>query len=658
MCGICGFIEPQRSRSDAHLAATVDAMAARIAHRGPDGHGTWTEAATGTALGHRRLAIIDPSAQGHQPMASPSGRWVLTFNGEVYNFEELRRELGARAGAPAIAWRGHSDTEVLLAAIDTFGVRGAVERANGMFAFAAWDRADRTLWLARDRMGEKPLYYGWSGNAFLFGSELKALRAHPAWTGTLDRGALALYMRYGYVPVPHSAYVGIAKLPAGHLLALDPASVAARIVPPSEAFWSVTDAVAAGRADPFRGSEGDAIEALDTLLRDAVAMRMVSDVPLGAFLSGGVDSSTVVAMMQAQSARRVRTFSIGFREPGYDEAPQARAVAEQLGTDHTEWYVSPEEAQRIIPQLPIMYDDPFADASQLPTHLVSSLARRHVTVALSGDGGDELFGGYARYLTARDAWPRVARLPVSVRRAAAMALRGVGERTWDRTLGALGHVLPAMLRRRDAGRFVHRAADVLAAESSVALYRGLVSQETEPATLVGATEPDGWLNTPARWPAALSASEQMMFFDQVMYLTDDILVKLDRASMAVSLEARVPFLDHRVLALAWRLPLEHKLHGHTLKWIVRQVLDRYVPRALVDRPKMGFSVPLDAWLRGPLRSWADDLLSEAAVRAGGILDPARTRARWDAHQSGAANNQYWLWHALMLQSWLSTGNTT
>ncbi len=583
-------------------------------------------------------------------MSSASGRWVIAYNGELYNAPALRTELEALR---ARRWRGHSDTELLIEAIEAFGVRGAVERANGMFAFAAWDTESRTLHLARDRAGEKPLYYGWNGSVFFFGSELKAFGAHPRWAPSHDHGAFALFMRLGYIPTPWSAYAGIRKLPAGALLALTADAAAQQTMPEPEPFWDPAAVVADARAHPFIGSEAAATDALDALLRDAVARRMVSDVPLGAFLSGGIDSTTVVAMMQAQSARPVRTFTIGFHDADYDEAVAAKAVAMQLGTDHTALYVKPEDARNVIPLLPTMYDEPFADASQIPTFLVSSLARAHVTVALSGDGGDELFAGYARHRNAEEVWPRVSRLPAAARSALAGIMHGVSESTWDSVLGTLAPVLPSVLKRHDGGRFLHRVADVLAAESWEAFYVGLVSQETDPASLVGAAEPATWLNSPERWPVLSSVAERMMFLDLVTYLSDDILAKVDRASMAVGLEVRVPMLDHRVIALAWQLPLAYKLGDGEGKRVLRRVLDRYVPRALVERQKMGFSVPLDQWLRGPLRPWAEALLSERALQAGGVLDVARTRAVWSAHIEGRENRQYWLWHALMLQAWLA-----
>lgn len=654
MCGLTGFLDVRRDLSAERLTSVVTSMSDCLRHRGPDGGGAWVDPAAGIALGHRRLAIIDLTVEGDQPMASASGRWITVFNGEIYNFPAVRAELEQTAGAVRAPWRGHSDTEVLLAAVEHWGVQGALERFNGMFALALWDRRDRVLWLARDRAGEKPLYYGWAGHAFLFGSELKSLSSHPAWKPSLDRGALALYARHNYIPAPHTAYVGFAKLNPGSLLRLDLDTATPGVMPATDAYWSPAAVVSASLADPFRGSEVDAVEALDTLLLDAVRMRMVSDVPLGAFLSGGIDSSTIVAMMQAQSSRPVRTFTIGFHEEGFNEAAHAKAVAAQLGTDHTEMYVSPAEALSVIPRLSGMYDEPFADSSQIPTYLVAALTRRHVTVALSGDGGDELFGGYQRYFIGADAWRRMARIPAPLRTGVAAGLTSVSPERWQRLARAMRPLLPSRFRRPDMGRLVHRMADVLGAPSAEAFYMGLVSQEQAPARLVGASESDSWLTSPSRWPAVPSFTERMMFLDLVSYLPDDILVKVDRASMAVSLEGRIPLLDHRVIELAWRLPLDMKVRGGQGKWVLRRVLDRYVPGTLIDRPKMGFGVPIDAWLRGPLRDWGESLLSERALREHGILDVRRVREAWAAHQSGRENRQYWLWTVLMLQSWLAT----
>jgi asparagine synthase (glutamine-hydrolysing) len=644
MCGIAGFLDPSRATAADALAATAAAMARTLRHRGPDDAGTWVDAAAGVAFGHRRLSIQDVSAAGHQPMVSSDGRWVLCYNGEMYNAAEARASLADRA------WRGHADTEVLVELLAARGAPAAFEATTGMFALAAWEVATRTLMLARDRVGEKPLYYGWHGGRFAFASELKAFAALPDWRPVPDRGALALFMRLGYIPAPHAGVAGIRKLPAGAWLRLTEDDLLARRLPEPMAWYNVARDVADAVAAPL---EGDPLPVLEAVLTDAVRRRLVSDVPLGAFLSGGIDSSLVVALMQAASGARARTFTIGFTEAAYDESAHAAAVARHLGTEHVALTVTPADALAVVPRLPSMYDEPFADASQLPTFLVAQLARQHVTVALTGDGGDELFAGYPRYRNAETLWPRLARWPVAARAAVAGAVQGIGTDAWDALLGALAPVLPAALRRHDAGRTLHRAADVLAAESPEAFYVGLVSQDADPASLVGATaEPPTWLTTPERWPALGSAAERMMFLDLVTYLPDDILAKVDRASMATGLEVRVPLLDPAVVTLAWRIPLARRLGDGAGKPLLRALLSRYVPSTLFERPKMGFSVPLDDWLRGPLRDWAEARLSVDALRQGGILDVSRTRAAWDAHLAGRVNRQYWLWHALMLQSWL------
>jgi asparagine synthase (glutamine-hydrolysing) len=650
MCGITGFWQPA-PLDPVPARDLVLRMAARIAHRGPDDHGAWLDEPAGLALGHRRLSIVELSAAGHQPMASASGRYVIAFNGEIYNHGELRQQL-ERAAGQALPWRGHSDTEALLAAIEAWGVEAALQASIGMFALALWDRQDRTLTLARDRLGEKPLYYGWQGSGaqrvLLFGSELKALRAHPAFGATIDRDALTLFMRHGYVPAPWTIHVGIRKLPPGTLAVLRSPEADAEIRP----YWSAEEVMLRGQRDPLDLSPDDAVDRLEQLLRSAVRQQMVADVPLGAFLSGGIDSSTVVALMQAQSARPVRTFSIGFHEPGFNEAEHAKAVAAHLGTDHTELYVTPEQAMQVVPELPSMYDEPFADSSQIPTHLVSQLARRHVTVALSGDAGDELFCGYSRYLLAQRLWGRISAVPMPIRRAAAALITAGSEPTWDRIADGLGRVLPLSERFVRPGEKLHKGARAMAGRNSDALYLNLVSLWTDPGSVVpGAHEPPTVLTgapTPLR---ALPDVPRMMAFDLLTYLPDDILVKVDRAAMAVSLETRVPLLDHRVIEFAWRLPMALKLRDGVGKWALRQVLYRHVPRTLVERPKMGFGVPIDSWLRGPLRDWAESLLDERSLRDDALLAPEPVRRAWASHRDGSANRQYPLWNVLMFQAW-------
>jgi asparagine synthase (glutamine-hydrolysing) len=651
MCGIAGFLATNRAVSSEELTCVARRMADRLGHRGPDDSGVWVDAETRVGLAHRRLSIVDLSPDGHQPMFSPRGRYALIFNGEIYNYRELRAELERARAAPD--WRGHSDTEVMLAAFEQWGVRASLERFNGMFAFALWDRADRTLYLSRDRLGEKPLYYGWMDDAFLFGSELKALRAHPRWRGEIDRGALALYMRHSYVPTPYSIYRGVSKLVPGGLLTLHWGDGAAGREPTVDRYWSVDDVARSAASDPYGGTESEALADLDALARDAVLLRMHADVPLGAFLSGGVDSSTVVALMQAQSPRPVRTFSIGNTVDAYNEAHHAKLVAQHLGTDHTELYVTPEQGLEVIPSLPTMYDEPFADSSQIPTHLVSALARRHVTVSLSGDGGDELFGGYNRYFWGRTIWRSIRWAPRPVRATIAAGLRAVPPRRWDAVARRLAPVTPQMLRVRCAGDNAHKLAGIIGVRSPVEMYHRLVTNWPAPSNVVvDSTEPPTVLTDSAHWPPAPSFTQQMMHLDLMTYLPDDILVKVDRASMAVSLEARVPFLDHRLVAFAARLPLAMKVRGHEGKWLLRRLLFRYVPRELVERPKTGFGVPLDAWLRGPLRDWAESLLDPARLAREGFVNPAPVRERWQQHLAGQSNWSYLLWSVLMFQAWV------
>jgi asparagine synthase (glutamine-hydrolysing) len=648
------------------LTAELSRMTDRLLHRGPDDGGTWIDADAGIALGHRRLSILDLSPQGHQPMMSASGRYVIAFNGEIYNHRALRSELEASAagsqaekvqsGFPpdaggGIPWRGHSDTEVMLAAFEHWGVHGSLARFNGMFAFALWDRREHVLHLARDRFGEKPLYYGWMGNTFLFGSELKALKAHPAWRGEIDRGALSLYMRHNCIPAPYSIYRGVRKLLPAHMLNL-PLGGASREMPLALPYWSAREIAEAGVRQPFSGDDAEALAALDRLLRDAVALRMEADVPLGALLSGGVDSSTVVALMQAQSTRPVKTFSIGFHEQGYNEAEHAKAVARHLGTEHTELYVTPQEAMAVIPRLPEIFDEPFADSSQIPTFLVSQMTRRQVTVALSGDAGDELFGGYNRHLWGQSIWRKLGWMPKPVRAVLSNGLTALAPQTWDKMLSSLGPALPKRLRAQLPGDKLHKLAAILAHASPEEMYAGLVTHWEPGSVVLGASEPPTALTDRAQWADFPDFTQRMMFLDLVSYLPDDILAKVDRSSMAVSLEARVPFLDHRVAEFAWQLPLAMKIRGGQGKWILRQVLDKYVPKALIERPKMGFGVPIDAWLRGPLRVWAESLLDESRLRQEGYFDPVPIRRKWAEHLSGQRNWQYHLWDVLMFQAWL------
>ena len=640
MCGIAGFLQAGGGRGE-EMERRAGVMADTLAHRGPDDRGVWVEAAAGIALGHRRLAVIDLSPQGRQPMLSRDRRWVMVYNGEVYNYRQLRRELGGR-------WRGSSDSEVILEAVSRWGVEGALRRFNGMFALALWDRRERRLYLARDRLGEKPLYYGWRGETFLFGSELKALQAHPHFRGEVDRGVLALYLRHNYVPAPYCIYRGLHQLPPGTWLEVGAGRRGAEPRP----YWSAREAAERGVRDPLPADEQEVLARLEPLLQEAVGMRMVADVPLGAFLSGGIDSSLVVALMQAQSGRPVRTFSIGFTIPRYDEAPFAREVARHLGTEHTELYVTPEQAMEVIPRLPELYDEPFADSSQIPTFLVAELARRQVTVSLSGDAGDELFGGYDRYWWGRRIWRRARLIPWPLRRGLARLLRALPPAVLEALMRPVAPLLPPEVRRRRPGEMALRIASYLAERDPEGMYLGLVSHwRPEDRLVPGAVEPPTVHSDPGQWARVDSFTRRMMFLDLVGYLPHDILVKVDRAAMGVSLETRIPLLDHRLVELAWRVPLELKLRAGRGKWILRRLLYRYVPPELVERPKKGFGVPIDHWLRGPLRPWAEDLLDEGLLRRQGLMDPAVVRRRWQEHRDGVRDWHYHLWDVLMFQQW-------
>ncbi|MBB5204475.1 asparagine synthase (glutamine-hydrolyzing) [Inhella inkyongensis] len=616
------------------MLAKLQRMSDALVHRGPDSAGAWFE--QGVALGHRRLAIVDLSPAGHQPMASACGRYVLAFNGEIYNHLALRQELEPQS------WRGHSDTETILAALSAWGFEATLARMVGMFALAVWDRQQRRLLLARDRMGEKPLYYGrLPCGDFVFASELKALRAHPRWQGEVDRGALALYMRHNAVPGEHSIFQGVRKLRPGHWLTVgqDGSEVC-------QTYWDLGRI--ASHPSSLTLDPQQAVDRLEALLTDAIRDQMIADVPLGAFLSGGVDSSTIVALMQRIGNRPVRTFSIGFEQPGLNEAEHAKAVARHLGTEHTELYVSAQDALDVIPRLPQIYDEPFADSSQIPTHLVARLARQHVTVALSGDGGDELFAGYNRYLLAQRIWHHLDRIPLGLRRLLARGVLAASPGAWDQVI----KLLPQLRHHVNPGDKLHKFADnVLTVTNPQQMYRALVSHWANPSQVVLGARESSSLLEPGRIPSLTQAVDQMALTDQLTYLPDDILVKVDRAAMAVSLETRVPLLDHRVVEFAWQLPLSFKLrHGQT-KWLLRQLLYRHVPQALIDRPKQGFAVPLDQWLRGPLRDWAQALLDPRRLRHAGFLDAELVQQRWQEHLRGRRNWQYLLWDVLMFEAW-------
>lgn len=653
MCGFVGFLGGKSYGDRPSAIALLQRMGNTLRTRGPDDGGQWHEAAGDAAIGlaHRRLSILDLSPAGHQPMACHTGRYVIAFNGEIYNHLNLRRELAVAGNAPT--WRGHSDTETLLAGFLTWGVRSTLERCIGMFAFALWDKRTQLLMLGRDRLGEKPLYYGWQGQGegacFLFGSELKALKEHPAFVAQIDRNALCLLMRHNYINAPHSIYQGVFKLPTGHVLTVS----MRRREPVLEAFWSLPEVAQAGVANPLTGTAEQMTDELEALLKSAVRQQMLSDVPLGAFLSGGIDSSTVVALMQAQSNRPVKTFSIGFHEEGYNEAVHAKAVAQHLGTDHTELYVTAQQALDVIPTLPTLYCEPFSDSSQIPTFLVSQLARQKVTVCLSGDAGDELFGGYNRYVQGYNRWGTVSKVPVGLRRLVAAGISGLSPSIWSKILGPLEPAMPQSFRMANIGEKLHKVAGVLAARSIDDLYLGLVTHWEPDGLVLGGQEPFTALRGNLLELNGLDPVQRMMALDAMTYLPGDILAKVDRAAMGVSLETRVPFLDHRVVEFAWRVPQAMKLRAGVGKWILRQVLYRHVPKALIERPKMGFGVPIDIWLRGPLREWAENLLSEPRLRQEGFFNPIPIRQKWSEHLSGQRNWQHHLWDVLMFQAWLA-----
>lgn len=624
MCGVVGFLN--FGGGGAAWEGILQDMASALAHRGPDKQRCWCDLSVGVALGHRRLAILDLSELGDQPMFSHGGRYVITFNGEIYNFHSLREDLGKRG----VVFRGHSDTEVMLAAFEQWGIAETVKRLVGMFAFGVWDRQERALTLGRDRLGEKPLYYGWVGGTFLFASELKALRRHPDWHGELDPNAIAMQLRFSYVPTPYSIYKNIHKLPPGTLLTIREGMTG--VLPAPQPYWSAAEVIQQGERDPLVCSDGEAVEQLDTLLREAVRGQMIADVPLGAFLSGGVDSSAIVALMQAQSSQPVRAFSIGFTEAAYDEAPYARAVAQYLGTAHTEHYVTPQETLAVIPRLPTLYDEPFSDSSQIPTFIVAGVARQQVTVSLSGDGGDELFHGYQRYFDAERVYPLLRGLPM-------IAQVGLKRLLY----GGLG-LLPT-----EADKF-WRLAEMLPTASCQELYFKMMSHWQSPLEVVlGAT------CDPIRDRFFVQANadfgRMMSGVDLLNYLPDDILVKVDRAAMGVSLETRVPLLDHRVVEFCCRLPHVMKVREGKSKWLLRQVLYRYVPPKLIERPKKGFGVPLARWLRHELRDWAEALLDERRLRQEGLFNPHPIRQKWERHLARRQNHSDELWDVLMFQAW-------
>ena len=706
MCGFSGFLTTDPSILS-RAVAEASRMALAIKHRGPDDAGAWADATAGIALGFRRLSILDLSSAGNQPMHSVSSRFVMTFNGEIYNHTELRDSLSAsQLGMPAQSWRGHSDSETLLACFEVWGIEKTLQKTVGMFAIAVWDTQTRTLHLARDRFGEKPLYFGWTNSAsngapaFVFGSELKVLRAFPGFANPVSREALALYLRFSYVPAPYSIYRNIFKLEPGCMLSINtdfrtntsaafplasdlldsvyvpsvPTESTAPLRPPVvqgglriHRWWSLASVVEAGTQNQI-GTEIEALETLEQRLKDSVRLQSLADVPLGAFLSGGVDSSCIVALMQAQAPRPVKTFTVGFEEAGFDESPHARAVAVHLGTEHNELFVSAKQAQAMIADLPTIYDEPFADSSQIPTHLVCKAARQQVTVALSGDGGDELFGGYNRYFWGPRIWSRLSWLPYPARQALASAIQAIPTSGWDALCWPVNALLPDSKKISRSGFKAHKLASRLCGVRDLDdLYKSLVSEWQDPAQVIKGEngesggdkrsllrEPLSMLSD--KWPTVGVEQEQlrMMYRDSMTYLSDDILCKLDRAAMATSLETRAPFLDHRVAELAWQLPLNMKIRDGQGKWAMRQVLYKYVPKELIDRPKVGFAIPVGQWLRGPLKDWAEALLDEKRLEVEGYFYPKPIRDKWLQHLTGRYDHTQSLWAVLMFQSWLES----
>ncbi len=639
MCGIVGVVSKERIR----LEPLVREMAGCLQHRGPDSDGVWTDRQQGVALGHRRLSIIDPSPSGRQPMCSSCGRYVIVYNGEIYNHHEIRESLEATQD---VQWRGHSDTEVLLESVRRWGVHETLDRAAGMFVFGIWDQKDQTLYLGRDRMGQKPLYFGWVGNSFVFASELKALCRHPEWEGKIDEGALCQYFHYSYVPGPRSIYQGIRKVKPGTFVTLD----ATTDTTDQRTYWDLTDKVERARKDPFSGTPEEAVDQLEERLREVVGEQMVSDVPLGAFLSGGIDSTTIVALMQEASSRRVQTFTVGFHDETYNESDHARAVAHHLGTNHTELTAGSQDAVDLVSRLPQVYDEPFADASQIPTLLIAQLTSEHVTVSLSGDGGDEAFGGYNRYRWGRRIWEQISSMSGRVRSVAGKTLSAMSPQPLGQLYQWLSPFMPKSMRQKRPGGKISKVSKAMEAESLETFYDSLLSHSSTSLKPLLKRERG---RSEERWIFRKQGdvAEQMMLWDMQSYLPDGILVKVDRATMAASLESRAPYLDRRILEFALSLPVELKIRHGKGKWILRQVLHRHVPKHLMDRPKQGFTPPIGDWLRGPLRDWGESLLSRRRLEQHGFLRHKPIQRYWKEHINGNADYENVLWRVLMFQAW-------
>lgn len=670
MCGIAGFIGLSERGNNVLLAQIAEQMANTLHHRGPDDSGIWVDSNIGIAMGHSRLSIIDLSIHGHQPMISQTGRYVIVYNGEVYNFPELRKELEKKR----YSFKGHSDTEVILSAFEEWGIENSVKKFVGMFAFAVWDSIEKKLCLARDRIGKKPLYYGWLDNSFCFASELKALQQCPRWNGEINRDVLALYMRHNYIPAPYSIYKNVYKLYPGTLLSIRVEDAINGVpdfspLPVTEgsekynvqpiSYWSLRNVYMEAIDTPFIGSQSEAEEILENLLTQAVQYRMISDVPLGALLSGGIDSSLVVALMQYLSSQPIKTFTIGFHESDYNEAPYADAIAKWLGTDHTHLYVTPEDAMRVVPMLPSIYDEPFADSSQIPTYLVCELTRKYVTVALSGDAGDENFAGYTAYMNVYAIWRRIGWIPPSIRVLISRILNHIPVPLWRTTTAILKGQIRNLIRTKGGSDSLYRSSELMKVPNFDSFFYNISSQWKHPLSLVLNSQEMPTIYTDTkRTPPPKEIIRRMMFIDKLCYLPDDILVKVDRASMAVSLEVRVPILDHRVVEFATRLPLNFLVTKYNRKnplqgkYILRRILYKYLPAELVERPKHGFGVPVGEWIRGPLRSWAEEMLSEQKLKKEGYLNVNMVRQVWKEHVLEGKERTTPLWCILMFEAWL------
>jgi asparagine synthase (glutamine-hydrolysing) len=649
LCGIAGFCS---KKNNIVITDTIRSMSNKIEHRGPDDEGFWIDKNFGVALGHRRLSIIDLSPAGHQPMVSHSGRYVIAYNGEVYNYQDILNDMTGhtKKTISSLSFKGSSDTEIILEAIELFGLEGAVKSFAGMFAFALYDRKEKKIHLVRDRAGEKPLYYGFVNSAFVFASELKAIRTFPGFKDEIDRDVLSLYFRHNYIPAPYSIYKDIYKLTPASILTMDINTLGE---PEITTYWSALDIAQGGVSNRFTGSEAEAVKQLEVLLRQSIRGQMISDVPLGAFLSGGIDSSLIVSLMQTECSRPVKTFTIGFNEKEFNEAVEAKKVAAHLGTEHTELYVSPEEARSVIPKLPELYDEPFSDSSQIPTFLVSKLAREHVAVSLSGDGGDELFGGYPRYFETQRRWSKIDWIPQGARRFAAKTAVSISPGSWDKFYHALSFALPSKYKNKLLGEKVHKLARVLASKNALSIYDDyIIHWQDSGALVMGSHKLSTILDMSVDSLAFDDQRSFMMYLDLVTYLPDCILAKVDRAAMGVSLETRVPYLDYRVMEFAWELPLPMKFKNGKGKWILREILYKYVPKEMIERPKMGFGVPIGDWMRGPLKDWTESLVNESRLKNEGYLNPDLVSRMWNEHLSGTINWQFNLWDVLMFEAWL------